>query len=119
MKYSLCILIRRPPYGQIHAAEAVRHLGGALAEGIETSVLLMDDGVYLAQIGQDAGPSSWTILPPELSRMMTKGARVFVHSPSVRVRALAPDEHLIPGVELVEDDACARLLAGVDATMVY
>lgn len=28
-KNSLAILIRRPPYGQNHAAEAIRHMGEA------------------------------------------------------------------------------------------
>ncbi len=119
MKNSLCILIRRPPYGQIHAAEAVRHLGGALAEGIPTNVLLVDDGVYVARDGQDVGSTSWTALVAPLTKGIAKGARVYVHTPSAQTRGLLSAEHFIVGVELTDDDGFARMLAQSDAVMVY
>ena len=63
MENSLCILLRHPPYGQIHAAEAIRHMGARL-EGIETSLVLVDDGVYVARDEQNTGGTNWTPLRP-------------------------------------------------------
>ncbi len=119
MKNALSILIRRPPYGQIHAAEAVRHVGGALAEGIQTTVLLVDDGVYVARDGQDVGSTAWTSLVAPLAKGMTKGARVYMHAPSAQARGLLADEHFVAGVELIDDAEFARVLARSDALMVY
>jgi uncharacterized protein involved in oxidation of intracellular sulfur len=119
MKESLCVLIRRPPYGQIHASEAIRHVGGALNEGIQTSVVLIDDGVYVARDGQNMGDTAWTPLAPALLKSMTKGARVFVHMPSAQSRGLLQDEHFVTGIEAIDDEGLARVLAASDAVMVY
>jgi sulfur relay (sulfurtransferase) DsrF/TusC family protein len=119
MEHSLCILIRRPPYGQIHAAEAIRHAAGALNEGIETNIILIDDGVYVARDGQNVGDTEWTPLAPALLKPLAKGARVFVHSPSSQARGLLEGEHFVVGVEMMDDALCAQLLAQANAVMVY
>jgi uncharacterized protein involved in oxidation of intracellular sulfur len=119
METTLCILLRRPPYGQIYAAEAIRHMGGALAEGIQTNLVLVDDGVYVARDGQNASATNWTPLIPALAKVMAKGARVWVHTPSARARGLLKDEHFIIGTEPLDDAQLAGMLAGSDAVMVY
>lgn len=119
MTSALCILIRRPPYGQMHAAEAIRHAGGALNEGIQTTIVLMDDGVYVARDGQNMGDTAWTPLAPALMKMLAKGARVLLHAPSAHTRGLLEGEHFVVGVELVDDAACAHIFAESSAVMVY
>jgi tRNA 2-thiouridine synthesizing protein D len=116
---SLCILIRRPPYGQIHAAEAVRHVGGALAEGLPTNVVLIDDGVYVARDGQSMQDTHWTSLIPALTKALAKGARVLIHAPSARERGLLEDEHFVVGAETIDDEGLAQMLVASDAVMVY
>ncbi len=119
MKNSLAILIRRPPYGQIHAAEALRHMGGALGDGIQTTVLLVDDGVYVARNGQNPGKTSFTALVDPLAKGIAKGARVYLHIPSAQARGLLDDPHLIGGVDCLDDDGLARVLAESEMVMVY
>lgn len=119
MKNSLCILIRRPPFGQIHAAEAVRHLGGALAEKLDACTVLMDDGIFVARAGQDVASTDWTALSPVWSQHLAKGARLYVHAPSARARGLPATEQFITGAQWIEDDALAQLLAESDLVMVY
>jgi len=118
-KNSLAILIRRPPYGQIHAAEAIRHMGGALGDGIQTNVLLVDDGVYVARDGQDVGNTAWTSLVEPLAKAIAKGAHIYLHTPSAHARGLLNDEHFVIGVEQVDDVGLARLLTENDMVMVY
>lgn len=48
------IVLRHAPYGRLDAAEAVRHLNGAAAHGLEAGLLLLGDGIYLAKAGQTA-----------------------------------------------------------------
>ncbi|MEW6404315.1 MAG: DsrE family protein [Chloroflexota bacterium] len=119
MKNSLSILIRRPPYGQIHAAEAIRHMGGALSEGIQTNVLLVDDGVYVARNGQNAGNTAWINLVDPLAKSIAKGAHIYVHTPSAQARGLLNDEHFIIGVDMIDDAGLSRVLAESDMVMVY
>lgn len=119
MENSLCILLRHPPYGQIHAAEAIRHLGGALSEGIETSLVLLDDGVYLARDEQNTSGTNWTPLVPALTKAMAKGAQVFMHTPSAQARGLLSDDHFIVGVKAIDDGGLARMLAESHTVMVY
>jgi sulfur relay (sulfurtransferase) DsrF/TusC family protein len=119
MKNSLTILIRRPTYGQIHAAEAIRHMGGALGDGIQTNVLLVDDGVYLAHEGQTPGETGFTSLVDPLAKGHAKGARVYLHVPSSQARGLLNDPHQMAGVDCIDDDGLARVLAESDMVMVY
>lgn len=119
MKNSLCILIRRPPFGQIHAAEAVRHLGGALAEKMDAYAVLMDDGVYTARAGQNVAGTDWTALSPVWSQHLAKGARLYVHAPSAHTRGLQATEQFVTGAQWIKEDALAQLLAESDLVMVY
>lgn len=119
MKNSLAILIRRAPYGQIHAAEAIRHLGGALGDGIQTSVVLVDDGVQVARSGQDAGNTAWTSLVDPLAKGIAKGARVYLHVPSAQARGLSDGSQTMPGVDCIDDAGLVRLLAESDWVMAY
>ncbi|MBI1800220.1 MAG: DsrE family protein [Chloroflexi bacterium] len=119
MKNSLCILMRHAPYGQIHDAEALRHMGGALAEKMDTCAVLMDDGVYAACDGHDTTATPWTALSPLWAQHLAKGARLYVHAPSAQARGLLAAERLVAGAQWIEDDALARLLVDCETVMVY
>jgi len=116
---SLCILIRHAPYSQVHAAEALRHAGGALAEGIAVSLLLSGDGVHVARDGQNVSDSGFTALSPVLRTLLAKGVRVYVHNSSAQARGLLEGGGLVPGVEIADAEQFATLLVHASAVMVY
>ncbi len=122
MPDALCILVHRPPYGGIHAAEAVRHLNGATAQGLEATAILMGDGVYLARAGQDPGATGWTALSPVLEdalrRAGTGSPRLLVDRESLHARGI-PAESLIPGSTVVDEQAIADALSRAHRVMVY
>jgi len=122
MADQLCILVHRPPYGGIHAAEAVRHLNGATAHGLEATAILMGDGVYLARAGQVPGTTGWTVLSPVLEEALGGGEtgypRLLVDEQSLRARGV-PAESLIPGAAVVDEHAIAHALAEARWVMVY
>lgn len=70
--HQLCILIRQAPYTTIGAAEAMRHAGGALSDGLAVNLLLVDEGVYLARAGQDPGTTGFLSLSAALQRSWTR-----------------------------------------------
>lgn len=118
----MCILIHRPPYGGIHAAEAVRHLNGAAAQGVEATAILMGDGVYVARAGQDPGTTGWTALSPALEealkRTKTGYPRLLVDEASLRERGVLPAS-LIPGAAVADEGAIAQALVQARWVMVY
>ena len=118
----LCILVHRPPYGGIHAAEAVRHLNGATAHGLEATAILMGDGVYLARAGQDPGTTGWTslscALEDTLGHRQTRYPRVWLEDESLRARGI-PTAFLIPGAVVVDGQTIAQALSEARWVMVY
>ena len=119
MRGSICIHVSQAPYGHVQAAEAVRHLGGALNDGLDVFMLLRDDGVYLARDGQQDREGGWIALAPVLSRLIAKGAPVLVHTPSARQRGLLDGGPLVAGITLADDRAIARALDGTCAIMTF
>ncbi len=128
MSKTVCVILRQAPYGSLDAAEAVRHLGGALANGHCPIGLLLDDGVYLAKGGQQADAAGWTDLSSALTSLLAESAgeprgeqrraEIYVHGPSLRVRGLAETD-LVTGCQVVDDAETAALLGRADATLVY
>lgn len=118
----LCILVHRPPYGGIHAAEAVRHLNGATAHGMEATAILMGDGVYLARAGQVPGTTGWTPLSPALEDALegadTGSPRLLVDKESLRERRLSA-ESLVPGAAVVDEIAIAQVISQARWVLVY
>ena len=118
MENSLCILVRRSPYGTIHAAEALRHLNGASAGGLKTAAVLVGDGVYSAKEGQETDTTGWTSLSAALKRALEDGPWVYAHEPSLKERGLGLDD-LVPGVKTINDVEMATLLAGSRWLMLF
>jgi sulfur relay (sulfurtransferase) DsrF/TusC family protein len=122
MADQLCIVVHRPPYGGIYAAEAVRHLNGATAQCLEAIAILVGDGVYVARAGQDPGATGWTALAPALEGALEGGEsgspRLWVDEESLRARGV-PVESLIPGTIPVNEHTIADLVSKARWVMVY
>jgi sulfur relay (sulfurtransferase) DsrF/TusC family protein len=122
MANDLCILVHRPPYGGIQAAEAVRHLIGATAQGLEATAILLGDGVHLARAGQDPGTTGWTALSPVLEEALEGGEtgfpRLLVEEQSLRAGGV-PVEALIPGAAVADKSAIAQVISQARWLMVY
>jgi sulfur relay (sulfurtransferase) DsrF/TusC family protein len=122
MADQLCILVHRPPYGGIQAAEAVRHLRGAATQGLEATAILLEDGVYVARAGHDAGTTGWTALSPVLEEALGRGGpgspRLLVDESSLCARGI-PAASLIPGAALVNEHTIAQIISHSRWVMVY
>ncbi len=122
MNNSLCILVRRAPYGTIHAAEAFRHLIGALNAGLKVTTILVDDGIYMAKDNQETQTFGWTSLSESLSFFLSKArgkdAKVYIHDTSLNARGLEK-ENLIEGIELMDDKKFVELLSASRSVMLF
>ncbi len=128
MAESLAIVVRAAPFGSINAAEALRHATAGINFGVATTLILLEDGVYVAERIQEGERLGFTSLAEPLARyarqenMLADGSvirgRVAVHEPSLLLRGLEPDR-LIEGIEIVDDGGLAALFAGCDAVLSY
>jgi sulfur relay (sulfurtransferase) complex TusBCD TusD component (DsrE family) len=116
----LAILVRQAPYTTLGPAEAVRHAGGALADGWDVRLLLVDDGVHLARDGQAAGQTGYVSLSGALSKVIAKGARVLLLDRSAAMRGVVPGKPgVLSGVRLIDECALAGQLAAAGKVMIY
>jgi sulfur relay (sulfurtransferase) DsrF/TusC family protein len=128
MAKSICIVVRKAPYGSMDAAEAVRHINGALSAGLDTRAVLTGDGVYLAVPGQRAEEAGWTSLSEALRVAVSSGAPLgggAANRPRVCASRSALEERGIElgrvagGIEVLDDAGVAELITGSDATLLF
>jgi sulfur relay (sulfurtransferase) DsrF/TusC family protein len=84
---------------------------------LETTVLLIDDGVFAAvknQLPQAIGAAS---LEEGLANARQFGATIAVHEESLSERGLSKNDVL--DVDLINDEAVSRLIHAADSTITF
>ncbi|MFI5295311.1 MAG: DsrE family protein [Thermodesulfovibrionales bacterium] len=114
----IAMILRKPPYGDINAAEAVRHALGAMSGDIAVSLILVDGGVQLARKGQDDTNTGFTNLEAALKDCAEMGAEVFADNLSLIQHELKKED-IVEGVKIVNESAIAALLKQADSTMIF
>jgi len=114
----IAVVSMRPPYGDINAAEAVRHALGAVGEGLEVSMLLVEDGVLLARAGGEAGESGFTDLTEAVADCVEMGVAVYADRESVLRLGLAEGQ-IVKGVRTVESSGVSEIIAHADRTIIF
>ncbi len=118
---SLSIIITKPPFGLIHAAEALRLANGAVAYGHYVSIILVEDGILVAKKGQKAEDAGWTSLSPlieKLAAATSKRSRVLADVDSARRIGLSQSD-LVEGVNLVESEIITSTVIASDRTAIF
>lgn len=115
---TVAVVLKRPPYGQIEAAEAVRHALGAVTGGLEVRLLLVDGGVHLARTGQETIEGGPTNLGEALNDCLQMGITVYAEETSLREHAVEP-KNIIAGVQIVPGSTITELISSVDATLIF
>ena len=113
---NLCLIIRKAPFGSLHAAEGIGLANGKIAHGGGLTIVLVDDGVYVAKKGQRAEESGWTSLSDEVAKL-AKRARICVHMDSLKLAGLRA-ESLVDGIAQIDDQELAHIIAQSDTTIV-
>lgn len=114
----IAMILRKPPYGDINAAEAVRHALGAASGDSKVSLILVDGGVLLAKKGQDDTETGFTNLESTLKDCVDMGVDVYADYLSLIEQAVN-DKELPAGIQVKNESDLAALLKGVDQTMIF
>jgi predicted peroxiredoxin len=112
------MILRKPPYGDINAAEAVRHALGAASGDWKVSLVLVDGGVLLARKGQDDTGTGFTNLEVTLTDCIDMGVAVYADNLSLAEHAVQQEE-LPAGVQVRHEAEIALILKTADKTMLF
>jgi len=114
---NLLVILRKPPYGVVNAAEAVRHAGGAAGADYKVSLYLIDSGVYTAKKNQDVGNTGFTGLSETLE-MLAEEMDIYVNRGSLEEYRLKEDE-LIEGVKVDDGEVIKQAIKNSQAVMIF
>jgi len=115
---TIAMILKRPPYGDINAAEAVRHALGAVSYEMSADLILVDGGVLLAKKGQDDTGTGFTNLESSLKDCLEMGVSVYVDSASLKSQHVGAND-LVENVKLVNSKEIAGLLKEAKSTMIF
>jgi sulfur relay (sulfurtransferase) DsrF/TusC family protein len=114
---NLLVILRRPPYGVINAAEAVRHAGGASGSDYRATLYLIDSGVFTAKKGQDAGDTGFTGLAESLE-LLSEEMEIYAHRQSLEEYNLTEDD-LVEGVRIDDGERLRQAVKEAQAVMIF
>jgi sulfur relay (sulfurtransferase) DsrF/TusC family protein len=114
---NLLVILRKPPYGVINAAEAVRHAGGASGFDYKATLYLLDSGVYSAKKNQDAGDTGFLGLGESLE-LLSDEMDIYVNKDSIQEYGIKED-NLIEGIKIDNGEVLQQALKDSQTVMIY
>jgi predicted peroxiredoxin len=115
---AVAMILKRSPYGDINAAEAVRHALGAVSFEMSVDLILVDGGVLLAKKGQDDTGTGFTNLESTLKDCLEMGVSVYADIVSLKTQRIAAHD-LVESVKLVGGKEIAGLVKEAKTTMIF
>jgi tRNA 2-thiouridine synthesizing protein D len=115
---NIAMILKRSPYGDINAAEAVRHALGAVAFEMNVELILVDGGVLLAKKGQDDTGTGFTNLESTLKDCLEMGVAVYADAGSLKDHGVVSDD-LVENVKLASAKEIAGLVKEAKTTMIF
>jgi sulfur relay (sulfurtransferase) DsrF/TusC family protein len=115
---NVTMILRKPPYGDINAAEAVRHALGGVSGDWKVSLILIDGGVLLARSGQDDVGTGFTNLEATLKDCCDMGIDVYADNLSLYEHSLKKED-IVPNVQIKNESEIASLIKTADKTLIF
>lgn len=114
----IAMVLRKAPYGDINAAEAVRHALGGVSEDIKVSLIMVDAGVLLARKGQDDTGTGFTNLEGVLKDCIDMGVEIYADKVSLREQHVDAGD-MVDGVKIVTGAEIAEAVKEAKTTMIF
>ncbi len=115
---NIAMILKRSPYGDINAAEAVRHALGAVSFEMSVDLILMDGGVLLAKKGQDDSGTGFTNLEATLKDCLDMGVAVYADDLSLKTQRVGQGD-VVEGVKAVSSREISGLVKEAKTTMIF
>lgn len=112
------IILRRPPYGDINAAEALRHALGAITTGYEVNLIMVDGGVLTAKKGHKEEETGFTNLENTLKDCLDMGIKTYADKVSMKENYLDLSM-IIDGIEILNSHEVSEIVKESDKVMIF
>jgi tRNA 2-thiouridine synthesizing protein C len=113
----ILIVVNSPPYGSTNAGEGIRVAVALAGMDLDTTVLLIGDGVFAALKNQTPEAIGAASLKEGLSNAHEFGARIVAHEESLSERGISKDQLL--EVDLVNNESVSRLIHEADSSITF
>ncbi len=114
----LTVLLRKPPYGDSKAEEAIKHAESAIENKMDIKLLLVDGGVLLAKKGQSEGNTGYTNLGTTLKDFIDKGGKVLIERLSIKELGIETDD-IIEGASLENGYEISETIKESDKILIF
>jgi sulfur relay (sulfurtransferase) DsrF/TusC family protein len=114
----ISIILRRPPYGSVEAAEAIRHALGGIGEGIEVKLILTDGGVQSARKDQDVSGTGYLSAEEGIRDCLDMGVAIYADKASLADAGLSADD-IVEGISIADNSKIAEAIKESDTTMIF
>ncbi len=112
------IVLRRPPYGTVDAAEAVRHALGGITNDFDVNLILVDGGIHAARRDQDVSSTVYSAIGSEIIDCIDMGVNVYADSASADAMQVRYAD-IIDGIRLEEPQILSEMLRASDTVMIF
>ncbi|HIE33781.1 MAG TPA: hypothetical protein EYP86_01410 [Candidatus Altiarchaeales archaeon] len=117
MAKKVLVLIKEGPYGTFFAGEAFRFGISCSTMGLETSIVLLEDGVYAALKGQSPEEINMKSLEMAFSSVKDAGMNLYVDSESLERRGISRDR--IIDADVVDNEGLRELIDESDVVSIF
>ena len=114
---NLLVILRKPPYGTVDAAEAVRHAGGAGGFDYKATLYMIDSGVYAGKKNQNAGDTGFSGLGESLE-LLSDEMEIYVCRNSLNECGI-DEEDLVEGIKIDDGEALKHALKNANSVMIF
>ncbi len=115
---SVCILLRKPPYGTVDASEAIRHALGGITEDLSINLVLVDGGVQSARKRQVTDGTRYLSAEAGIKDCIDMGAKVYVDKTALAAEQIEAAE-LVEGVVQASPEKIAKVVQESATVMIF
>lgn len=115
---SISIILRRPPYSTVDAAEAIRHALGGIIEDMSVKLILFDGGVNAARKKQDTSNTEYLSIESGIKDCIDMGVDVYADRISLKEQYIEKND-ILDGVIIANGSEIAEIINKTDTTMIF
>ncbi len=118
MVSSICVLIRKAPYGTEDAFAGFKLGLATIANGMETKVILMDDGVLAALKDQNPEKIGMPSILDAIEDLISLDVNITCVEEHLKARDVQKEE-LIGDIKFIREEEISDLILGCDAVTAF